>query len=177
LESMVESLKSYAPAPHRCEVVAEINGVKFINDSKATNVDALQKALLSISVTPAAEPNVWLIAGGKDKGFQYHDVGPLLARKVKGAFLIGETREKIRAAWGLFTPCTPVDSLLEAISEAARNAAAGDVVLISPACSRFDQFRNYQHRGEVFRQAVLALQSAGHCRKELDCFTETTKSM
>ena len=177
LESMVESLKSYAPAPHRCEVVAEINGVKFINDSKATNVDALQKALLSISGTQAPEPNVWLIAGGKDKGFQYHDVGPLLARKAKGALLIGETREKIHAAWGLFTPCTLVDSLLEAISEAARNAAAGDVVLLSPACSSFDQFRNYQHRGEVFKQAVLALQSAGHRRKELDCFTETTKSM
>jgi UDP-N-acetylmuramoylalanine--D-glutamate ligase len=161
LESMAETLRTYAPAPHRCEIVAEINGVKYINDSKATNVDALQKALLSMPLVRAGEPNVWLIAGGKDKGFEYHDVGPLLSQRVKGAFLIGETRDKIRAAWSLFTPCTQVESLLEAVSEAAKHAAAGDVVLLSPACSSFDQFQNYQHRGEVFRQAVMNLKGAG----------------
>lgn len=183
LESMVESLKNYAPAPHRCELVTGVNGVKYINDSKATNVDALQKALLSIPSAQGGEPNVWLIAGGKDKGFQYHDVGPLLSQKVKGAYLIGEAREKIRAAWGLFTPCTPADSLLEAVSDAARNAVAGDVVLLSPACSSFDQFRNYQHRGDVFKLAVMGLKGAGKganssgSAEELDCFTETTKSM
>ncbi len=157
LEAMVESLKTYAPAAHRCELVAEINGVKFINDSKATNVDALHKALLAIPPVPGGEPNVWLIAGGKDKGFEYHDVGPLLSQRVKGAFLIGDTREKIRAAWSLFTPCALVNSLLEAVTRAAGSAVAGDVVLLSPACSSFDQFQNYQHRGEVFRQAVKAL--------------------
>ena len=154
LESMVESLKTYAPAAHRCELVAEINGVKFINDSKATNLDALHKALLSMPPGSGGEPNVWLIAGGKDKGLEYHDIGPLLSQRVKGAFLIGETREKIRGAWGLFTPCALMDSLLEAVQDAAHKAVAGDVVLLSPACSSFDQFRNYQHRGEVFRQAV-----------------------
>jgi len=158
LETMVEALQSYAPAPHRCELVAEINGVKFINDSKATNLDAVQKALLSIAPARLGEPNVWLIAGGRDKGLEYHDIGPLLTQRVKGAFLLGEAREKIRAAWGLFTPCTLVDSLLEAVPLAARNAAAGDVVLLSPACSSFDQFQNYQHRGETFRQAVKNLQ-------------------
>jgi UDP-N-acetylmuramoylalanine--D-glutamate ligase len=160
LEAMVEALKTYQPAAHRCELVGEINGVKFINDSKATNVDALHKALLSIPSRPGGEANVWLIAGGKDKGFDYHEVGPLLSQRAKGAFLLGETREKLRAAWSLFTPCTLVDSLLEAVTEAARNAVAGDVVLLSPACSSFDQFRNYQHRGEVFRQAVKDLESA-----------------
>ncbi len=154
LESMVESLKTYAPAAHRCEVVADINGVKFINDSKATNLDALHKALLSIPPAPGGEPNVWLIAGGKDKGLEYHDIGPLLSQRVKGTFLMGETRERIRAAWGLFTPCALVGSLLEAVQDAAHKAVAGDVVLLSPACSSFDQFQNYQHRGEVFRQAV-----------------------
>ncbi len=154
LELMVESLKSYSPAPHRCEMVAEINGVKFINDSKATNLDALQKALLSIPQGRGGDPNVWLIAGGKDKGLEYHDIGPLLSQRVKGAFLLGETRERIHSAWGLFTPCVLMDSLLEAVQRAARSAAAGDVVLLSPACSSFDQFQNYQHRGEVFRQAV-----------------------
>jgi UDP-N-acetylmuramoylalanine--D-glutamate ligase len=159
LEAMVESLKTYMPPAHRCELVAEINGVKFINDSKATNVDALHKALLSIPSRSGGEANIWLIAGGKDKGFEYHEVGPLLSQRAKGAFLLGETREKLRAAWGLFTPCRLVDSLLEAITEAARNAVPGDVVLLSPACSSFDQFRNYQHRGDVFRQAVKELES------------------
>lgn len=158
LESMVESLKSYQPPPHRCEPVTEINGVKFINDSKSTNLDSLHKALLSVPSERAGEPNVLLIAGGKDKGFEYHDVGPLLSQRVKGAYLIGETREKLRAAWSLFTPCTLADSLLEAVQSAARDAVSGDVVLLSPACSSFDQFQNYKHRGEVFRQAVNDLQ-------------------
>jgi len=161
LERMIETLNSYAPAPHRCERVAQVNGVTFVNDSKGTNVDAVEKALLSIPRAQDLGANVWLIAGGRDKGFEYHDLGPLLAERVKGAFLIGEAREKIRAAWGLFTPCTPVDSLLEAIQRAAASAVAGDVILLSPACSSFDQFRNYQHRGEVFRQAVARLQQKG----------------
>ena len=160
LDRMVEVLKSYAPAPHRCEVVAEVNGVTFINDSKATNLDALHKALLSLPASPQGEPNVWLIAGGKDKGFEYHDIGPLLSQRVKRALLIGETREKIRAAWSLFTPCTLMDSLLEAVSEAAQGAVAGDIVLLSPACSSFDQFQSYRQRGEAFCQAVKLLQAA-----------------
>src|SRR5204862_3768847 len=138
--------------------VAKVNGVLYVNDSKATNLDAVQKALQSMPMSRADEPNVWLIAGGRDKALEYYEIGPLLSLRVKGAILIGETREKIRAAWSLFTPCTAVDSLLEAIAEAARSAVAGDVVLLSPACSSFDQFRNYQHRGEVFRQAVRGLQ-------------------
>ena len=157
LETTVAALKNYTPAPHRGELVAEIDGVKFINDSKATNLDALRQAILSVPPGAGGEPNIWLIAGGKDKGLEYYDLGPLLSQRVKGAFLIGETREKIRAAWSLFTPCTLMDSLLEAIAEAARRALSGEVVLLSPACSSFDQFRNYQHRGEVFREAVNGL--------------------
>src|SRR5438876_7946595 len=154
LEEMAETLMTYEPAPHRCEPVAEINGVRFINDSKATNLDAVQKALLSVPVAKAGEPNVLLIAGGQDKGFEFHDIGPLLSQRVKQAFLLGATREKIRAAWSFFTPCTIVSSLLEAVQQSAANAVSGDVVLLSPACSSFDMFQNYQHRGEVFRQAV-----------------------
>ncbi len=160
LETMVAALKSYEPAPHRCEVVAEIGGVKFVNDSKATNLDAVHKALVAMPAAQPGEPNVWLIAGGRDKGFEYHDIGPLLSRRVKGAILIGETREKIRAAWSLFTPCTLKDSLIEAVQEAAASAVSGDVVLLSPACSSFDQFDNYQHRGDVFRQAVKDWQAS-----------------
>lgn len=157
LEQMVEALASYAPAPHRCEQVAEVGGVRYVNDSKATNLDAVHKALLAMPAGRHGEPNVLLIAGGKDKGFDFHDIGPLLSQRVKRAFLLGETRERLRAAWSLFTPCTVVDSLLEAVQQSAVNAVPGDVVLFSPACSSFDMFQNYQHRGEVFRQAVEAL--------------------
>lgn len=160
LEAMAGTLAAFQSGPHRCEFVADINGVKFVNDSKATNLDAVRQALLSAPAARSGGPNVWLIAGGRDKGFEYYEIGPLLSQRVKGAYLIGETREKIRAAWSLFTPCTLADSLIEAVSEAAHHAAAGDVVLLSPACSSFDQFRNYQHRGEVFRQAVLDLRNA-----------------
>jgi hypothetical protein len=154
LEQMAEAVKSYAPAAHRCELVAEIDGVQFVNDSKATNLDAVHKAIQAMPTGAGGEANLWLLAGGKDKGFDYHDIGPLLSQRVKGAFLFGETREKIRAAWSLFTPCTLCETLLEAFAEAAKCALPGDVVLLSPACSSFDQFQNYQHRGEVFRQAV-----------------------
>jgi UDP-N-acetylmuramoylalanine--D-glutamate ligase len=154
---MVEALMTYKPAPHRCELVARINGVKYVNDSKATNLDAVQKALLAMPPGRAGEPNVILIAGGQDKRLDFHDIGPLLSQRVKRAFLLGETREKIRAAWSLFTPCTPVASLLEAVQMSAAHAVPGDVVLLSPACSSFDMFQNYHHRGEVFRQAVQQL--------------------
>ena len=157
LEGMKEILKVQQPLPHCFEPVAEAGGVRFINDSKATNVDALHKALMSVPAHQQEEPNIWLIAGGKCKGLDYHDVGPMISQRVKRAFLIGEAGTKIHSAWALFTPCTVVGTLLEAITTAAKNAVSGDVILLSPACSSFDQFRNYQHRGEVFRDAAHAL--------------------
>src|SRR6185295_15706923 len=142
LEEMVEAVKAHVPGPHRCEIVAEAGGVTFINDSKAMNMDAVQKALQAAPAGRGGEANIWLIAGGKDKGLEFHDLGPLLAQRVKGAFLLGEMKEKLRAAWSLFTPCTLADSLLEAVQKAATGAAAGDVVLLSPGCSSFDMFQN-----------------------------------
>jgi UDP-N-acetylmuramoylalanine--D-glutamate ligase len=157
LETMVAPLKTYTPGSHRFELVAEINGVQFINDSKATNLDALHKALLAARQRPGGGPNIWLIAGGQDQVVDFHDLGPVLSKRVKQAFLVGEASEKIRAAWSLFTPCKPSRSLLEAVVEAAQNATSGDVVLLSPACSSFDQFRNYQDRGERFCEAVKSI--------------------
>jgi len=154
LEGVQISLKSYVPAPHRCEVVAAVKGVRYVNDSKATNPDALDKALQTMPTGKQDAKNVFLIAGGRDKGFEYHSVGPQISKRVKHAFLLGETREKLRASWSLFTPCTLVGSLLEAVTEAAKQADSGDIVLLSPACSSFDMFQNYQHRGDVFRQSV-----------------------
>jgi UDP-N-acetylmuramoylalanine--D-glutamate ligase len=163
VESMADPLKTYNAGRHRLELVAEIDGVQFINDSKATNVDALQKAIRAARPGPDGEANLWLIAGGKDKGLGFDDVGPLLSKRVKRAFLLGEVRERMRAAWGVFTPCTFAGSLLEAVAEAAKNATSGDVVLLSPACSSWDQFRNHQHRAEVFCQAVKSIGRGVHC--------------
>ncbi len=154
LEQMILALKAYTPGPHRLELVTEANGVKYINNSKAMNVDAVQHSIEALPAASGGQPNIWLIAGGKDKGLDYHDLGPLLARRVKGAFLLGETAEKLRASWSLFTPCTVVTSLLEAVQRAAEAAVPGDVVLLSPACSSFDMFRSYQDRGQAFRSAV-----------------------
>jgi UDP-N-acetylmuramoylalanine--D-glutamate ligase len=157
LDRMLDAIKTFHAGPHRCELVAEINGVQFINDSKASNLDAMENALRTVRSHPDHEPNVWLIAGGTDAGQDFHATGPLLSRKVKGAFLIGEVGPIIQSAWSLFTPCMLAASLLEAVAEAARNATPGDVILLSPACSGLDQFRNHQHRGQVFCEAVKSI--------------------
>ncbi|MBC8325859.1 MAG: UDP-N-acetylmuramoyl-L-alanine--D-glutamate ligase [Verrucomicrobia subdivision 3 bacterium] len=142
--------------PHRCEIVAEIGGVRFVNDSKATNVHALCGALQSMP-TGNSQKNIWLIAGGQDKGLDFLAAGPEIARRVKGAFLIGEAREQILGDWTLFSPCKTVANLLEAVAEARRKAVPGDVVLLSPACASFDQFDSYEHRGREFCQAIVGL--------------------
>ena len=161
LDVMVAAVKNCPPSAHRFEIVGEAKGVQFINDSKATNLDALCQALRTVQPASGGKPNIWLIAGGRGKGLDYHSAGPLLTQRVKGVFLIGEEAENLRAAWGLFTPCTPVGSLLEAVAEAVRHASEGDVVLLSPACSSFDQFRDFQRRGEVFCQAAKTICGGG----------------
>jgi len=154
LEAMKDVIKKQSAEPDCFEVLAESGGVIFINDSKATNVDALEKALLSLPHSEGNRPNTWLIAGGVDEGQEFHSLGPLISPRLKGAFLVGESRDRIRSAWSLFTPCTTAGSLLEAFQLAIKNAVPGDVVLLSPACSSFDQFRDFRHRGDVFRSAV-----------------------
>ncbi len=157
LETMVAPFKTYSAGPHRFELVQEIDGVQFINDAKATNVEALHKALLAARSKAGGEANIWLIAGGQDKGLEFHDVGPMLSKRVKQAFVIGAASEKIRSAWSLFTTCKNCGSLIEAVTEAAKNASSGDVVLFSPACSSLDQFKNYQQRGEEFYRIVKSI--------------------
>ena len=157
LEPMIKSIKSFEAAPHRCELVGEMNGVQFVNDSKATNLDAMMKAIQATPCVNPDEPNVWLIAGGSDKGFEFHDAGPLLARRVKGAFLIGETGGQMKAAWNLFIPCKCAGDLEEAAQAAAEKAELGDVILMSPACASFDQFSSYAERGNRFKEIVADL--------------------
>jgi len=146
-----EALGTYCPQAHRCEVVTAKDGVTFINDSKATNVDAVEKALCAL---PGP---VVLIAGGRDKGLNFSSIKEVIAAKVKLAVLIGETQEKIDRAWGEVTPCERAGTMGEAVRVAVRHARCGDTVLLSPACASFDMFQNYEQRGDEFKKAVLAL--------------------
>jgi UDP-N-acetylmuramoylalanine--D-glutamate ligase len=157
LEQSALVLRNHPALPHRCEIVAEIGGVSYINDSRSTNPAALEKSLSSMKPGSGGRPNIWLLAGGRDKAGAYHDIGPLLSNKVKAAFLMGETREKLRAAWSLFTPCRLVDSLEEGIRQAAELAEEGDVILLSPASEDSGSVNGYQHRGEMFRRSVELL--------------------
>jgi UDP-N-acetylmuramoylalanine--D-glutamate ligase len=150
-DAAATGLRQYRLLPHRCENVGEVNGVTFINDSKATNLDALVKALES-----APRP-VILIAGGKDKGFEFDSIVALVERQAKHAVLLGEMAERIAKTWSAHLPCHPVQTLSEAVTIARQYAQPGDTVLFSPGTSSFDMFKNYADRGNQFRQLVKEL--------------------
>ena len=147
-EAAVRALCLYQSLPHRLEKVAEIEGVTFLNDSKATNIDALEKAL------QAMRSPVVLIAGGKDKGLDFDGLRPLLREKVKAVVLIGQMTEKLFAAWNSAVPCFRATTLLDAVEQARMKAKLGDVVLFSPGCSSFDMFKDFEDRGNQFRKLV-----------------------
>ena len=154
VEEMLPALQQFRAGAHRCELVGESGDVRFFNDSKATNPHALRSALRSMPAG-ANRQNVWLIAGGQDKGLDFCSVGPEVARRVKGAFLLGEAAGAIESAWKGIAPCKLSPNLIEAVAEAGRNAVPEDVVLLSPACASFDMFDSYQHRGETFKEVVM----------------------
>jgi UDP-N-acetylmuramoylalanine--D-glutamate ligase len=149
---MREAICAYCPQPHRCEFVAEVNGVTYVNDSKATNVDAVEKALRSLPGRTV------LIAGGRDKGLDFTSLKEVVADKVRLAVLIGEAQSKLWRAWSKAAPCARAFSMEEAVRVAASHARRGDTVLLSPACASFDMFENYEHRGEEFKRHVFNLQ-------------------
>jgi UDP-N-acetylmuramoylalanine--D-glutamate ligase len=150
-EQMVPPLHTYEPRPHRCEFVREVGGVAYINDSKATNLDAVEKALLSQS------RKVILIAGGKDKGFTFETLRALVAEKSRGVILIGEMAGRICEDWKDAVPCEIANSLADAVERAHAIAQSGEVVLFSPGTSSFDMFKSYADRGDQFRALVHAL--------------------
>jgi len=150
-EEMVPPLCVYRAQLHRLELIRTIGGVDYINDSKATNLDALEKALLS-----ATKPIV-LIAGGKDKGFAFDSIAPLVARKVRRAVLIGEIAHRIAHDWREATECEVVTSLSAALERAQAIAHSGETVLFSPGTSSFDMFKSYADRGDQFRALVRGL--------------------
>jgi len=150
-DEMVPPLCAYEPRPHRCEFVREVGGVGYVNDSKATNLDALDKALR------AQNKPVILIAGGKDKGFSFDPLRSLVSEKVRSTILIGEMAESIRLSWNGAVECEIANSLADAVERAHARAKPGEVVLFSPGTSSFDMFKSYGDRGDQFRALVRAL--------------------
>ena len=148
---MVPPLITYEPQPHRCEFVREVGHVTYINDSKATNLDAVEKALL------AQNQPVILIAGGKDKGFTFETLRPLVSEKVRAAVLIGEMAKRIAQDWKSAVQTEIAHSLADAVERAHTIAKPGEVVLFSPGTSSFDMFKSYADRGDQFRAMVHAL--------------------
>jgi len=149
-EATISALCAYKPLPHRCEKIGVINGVTFINDSKATNIDALEKALL------AMQSPVVLLAGGKDKGLDFSGLRSLVKEKVKTVVLIGQMSEKLFNAWSSSVPCMKATTLADAVDRTQRLAQPGDVVLFSPGCSSFDMFKDFEDRGDQFRALIQA---------------------
>ncbi len=150
-EVCLRVFKEFKGLEHRLEQVTEINKIKFINDSKATTVESAAWALKNIAAP------VILIAGGRDKGADFRGILDLARGKVKEVILIGEAREKIKEALAGFLRLEQARTLEEAVNKAFQKASAGDCVLLSPMCSSFDMFENYEARGRAFKDAVYNL--------------------
>jgi len=148
--TMAKAIVQYSAPEHRCELVQERRGVRWINDSKSTNLDALEKAIVS-----QGRPLI-LIAGGKDKGVEFDSIADLVAKRVKTVILIGEMRKRIAASWQSMSPrvCETLD---DAVSLADSLSTPGDTVLFSPGTSSYDMFSNYEDRGNRFKYLVRSL--------------------
>ena len=151
-EATAEALRSFHPDVHRMEFFAEHNGVRFVDDSKATNPHSVNAALNTFG----GKKNVILILGGLDKQMDFSSIRDD-ADKIKCAFLIGECKEKICTALHDLFPCTLCATLEEATEQGARSAAPGDILALCPACASMDMFRDYKERGNRFKEAVHRL--------------------
>ena len=149
--AIAEGIRTFPGVEHRIEFVAEVRGVKFYNDSKATNVDATLKAIA------AFDSPLLIILGGRDKGSPYTPLREPLQAHTRAAFLIGEAAEKIDADLDGAVPLVRSETLERAVAQAFEQAKPGDTILLAPACSSFDQFENYEHRGRQFKQLVAEL--------------------
>jgi UDP-N-acetylmuramoylalanine--D-glutamate ligase len=149
--AIAKAVRDFKAVEHRLEYVATVRGVEYYNDSKATNVDATIKALESFP------GNIHLILGGKDKGSDYTVLNSLLRERVKAVYTIGAAAEKIQSHVRGAATIVSSGTIESAVKQASAAAQSGDVVLLAPACASFDQFQNYEHRGRVFKEFVLAL--------------------
>jgi UDP-N-acetylmuramoylalanine--D-glutamate ligase len=149
--AIAAGVRSFSGVEHRLEFVAEIGGVSFFNDSKATNVDAAAKAI------EAFPGGLLVILGGKDKDGDFAPLAKLLRQRARYVFLIGAAAKKIEAQLAGAVPLAHAGTLDQAVAAAFELARPGDTVLLAPACASFDQFENYEHRGRVFKELVRAL--------------------
>ena len=145
-ETAQAALRRFAPLPHRAQPAGEFQGVRYVDDSKATNLSAL------IASVRMQDRPVWLIAGGRPKETDFSAAIPVLRERVRGAMLIGEASAAMAAAWGAAVPCEACGALGPAVAAARRAARPGEVVLLAPACTSYDQFRTYAERGDAFRK-------------------------
>ena len=151
MDAIVEAIEGFHGLAHRMELVGDFDGVSYYNDSKATNVGAVVRSLESF------DKPVLLIAGGKDKGGDYAPLRDLVKKNVKTLILLGEASVRINKSLGDCTETIIVRSLEDAVLEARKRSESGNVVLLSPACSSYDMFRDYEERGDSFKSLVRAL--------------------
>jgi UDP-N-acetylmuramoylalanine--D-glutamate ligase len=151
-DSIEESIRQFPGVEHRIEFVAELEGVQYFNDSKATNVDATLKSI------EAFNGNILLIAGGRDKAGDFNALRSPVRERVKHMVTIGEAAEKLKRALADVTDVGEARSMEEAVARCRQLARPGDVVLLAPACASFDMFQDYEHRGRIFKEAVRNLQ-------------------
>jgi UDP-N-acetylmuramoylalanine--D-glutamate ligase len=156
--SVRATLRNFRGVEHRLEFVRELDGITFVNDSKATNVDSVWYALRSF------EQPLIVLMGGRDKGNDYRPLVDPVRQHVKAIVAIGESASKVEGAFAGIVPVVVAESLPGAVDAARRLAAAGDVVLLSPACASFDWFDNYEHRGRTFKSIVTHLAPADAAR-------------
>ncbi len=156
-ESMRETVRNFRPVEHRLEFVAEVGGVEFYNDSKATNVDAAVKAFEAFA---GIDGWIVLILGGRGKNAPYAPLAPLAAAKARALVVIGEDADRIESELKDFAPVVRAADMREAVRLAQDAARRGDVVLLAPACASFDMFESYEHRGRVFKEEVDGLRIA-----------------
>ncbi len=152
--SMRETIRRFRPVEHRLERVAEIAGITFYNDSKATNVDAAVKALEAFD---DLKGRIILILGGRGKGAPYAPLAPLIRERARALITLGEDAERIENELRGDAKITRASDMRDAVRRARAAAKPGDIVLLAPACASYDMFTNYEERGERFREAVLAL--------------------
>ena len=151
MDAAVSSLKSFKPLSHRLELVAAVNGIFFYNDSKATNSDSVRSALQSF------ENPIRIIMGGSDKGEDFSVLTDILIEKARKVYVTGDTEAKMRQAWMGKVPLVCISDFETCVRTAFNEAMVGDTILLSPACASYDKFKNFEHRGETFRQIALKI--------------------
>lgn len=153
LDFAIEAARSFEPLTHRLEFVAIINGIFFYNDSKATNTDSVKSALSSF------DKPIRVIMGGSDKGEDFAVLTPLLQERARKVYVTGDTAAKMYSAWAGSMEIAHIEDFEQCVKVAYAESVPGDIIVLSPACASFDRFRNYEHRGETFKEIVRQIRS------------------